>query len=423
MRRSSSGLWTLDSRLSYVVPIVYAAGANINRPLPILIFGASARAAAHSAVRAGMRPVCADLFGDVDLREAAEALPIERYPDDFRRVSESASASAWMYTGGLENYPQIVSAVSAGRVLWGNPASVLTKIRDPLRVYEVLRKAGQPAADVRADDDPPPPDDEWMLKPIGGAGGSGIRIWNSGAADSSTLLRPHYFQRRMTGLPCSAVFLATGQTAYLAGVTRQFVGTRVLGAAPFAYCGSLGPFRLPGPLRRELAETGRFLANAFRLRGLFGVDAMFDGRTIRLSEVNPRYTASVEVLEHALSLPLLDWHRRACELYETGSESLETDRRFVAAIERAEREQRKCVGKAIVFAVRDVVTPSLDAFRNLDADGLPAIADVPQVDSPLRRGQPICTVFAAGPERSICLRNLAERVRRVRRHISANGYS
>ena len=45
-------------------------------PHRLLILGASTRAAAAIAVRAGFDPVCADRFGDEDLRRIAEVIAI-----------------------------------------------------------------------------------------------------------------------------------------------------------------------------------------------------------------------------------------------------------------------------------------------------------------------------------------------------------
>src|SRR5262245_28665656 len=56
----------------------------------LLIFGASVRAAAFSALRAGMRPWCADLFADADLRGRCPAMQLPgRYPLDFLKLIDS----------------------------------------------------------------------------------------------------------------------------------------------------------------------------------------------------------------------------------------------------------------------------------------------------------------------------------------------
>src|SRR5215813_1264313 len=93
----------------------------------LLIFGASARAAAFSALRAGLRPWCADLFADTDLRACCPALALDpgSYPQGFVQAARQGPPGPWLYTGGLENRPDLVRRLARQRPLWGNDASVL----------------------------------------------------------------------------------------------------------------------------------------------------------------------------------------------------------------------------------------------------------------------------------------------------------
>src|SRR5262249_35644735 len=75
----------------------------------VLIVGASVRAAAFSALRAGLHPECADLFADADLQRRCPAVRVRgRYPHAFLEWIESAPSVPWLYTGGLENHPSLV---------------------------------------------------------------------------------------------------------------------------------------------------------------------------------------------------------------------------------------------------------------------------------------------------------------------------
>ena len=47
---------------------------------PLILVGASVRAAAHSAVRAGFQPVAIDLFGDLDLPPGCPWTAMGKYP-------------------------------------------------------------------------------------------------------------------------------------------------------------------------------------------------------------------------------------------------------------------------------------------------------------------------------------------------------
>src|SRR5262245_37770646 len=97
----------------------------------LLLFGASVRAAAFSALRAGLRPWCVDLFADADLSAICpcQALPPAEYPRGFLRACADGPPGPWMYTGGLENRPALVDALARLRPLWGNAGRVLRRAR------------------------------------------------------------------------------------------------------------------------------------------------------------------------------------------------------------------------------------------------------------------------------------------------------
>jgi len=91
----------------------------------LLILGASARAAAQSALRAGCRRVwAADLFADADLRACAEVVQVRDYPHGLEAAISQAPDGPWMYTGALENHPRLVDRLARLHPLLGCPGSV-----------------------------------------------------------------------------------------------------------------------------------------------------------------------------------------------------------------------------------------------------------------------------------------------------------
>src|SRR5262245_65865579 len=99
----------------------------------LLILGASARAAAFSALRAGLEPWCADLFVDADLgcRCAAHRVAALGYPEALEELARQAPPAPWLYTGGMEHYPDLVDRIAKRRPLWGNLGEVLRLARSP----------------------------------------------------------------------------------------------------------------------------------------------------------------------------------------------------------------------------------------------------------------------------------------------------
>src|SRR5436309_1085092 len=96
-------------------------------PSSVLILGASARAAAFSALRAGLRPWCADLFADADLLTRCPAVRVtaKDYVQVFLELASRKQPGPWMYTGGLENRSDLVGKIAERRPLWGNGPQTL----------------------------------------------------------------------------------------------------------------------------------------------------------------------------------------------------------------------------------------------------------------------------------------------------------
>src|SRR5260221_7119838 len=97
----------------------------------LIILGATARAAAFSAQRAGMRPWCVDLFSDADLARACPArrVGLDAFPAALIDALADAPDGPVIYTGGLENHPDLVECIH--RPLWGNTPDVLCRVRSP----------------------------------------------------------------------------------------------------------------------------------------------------------------------------------------------------------------------------------------------------------------------------------------------------
>ena len=90
---------------------------------------------------------------------------------------------------------------------------------------------------IRASPDGLPRDGSWLVKTGRGASGSGVAVLVDAAVGADT-----FFQQRVSGVPCSAVFAATGGKSELLGIVRQLVGETWLHARAFQYCGAIGPW-------------------------------------------------------------------------------------------------------------------------------------------------------------------------------------
>jgi predicted ATP-grasp superfamily ATP-dependent carboligase len=360
----------------------------------LLIVGASARAAAFSALRAGLHPWCVDLFADVDLQQRCAVTRLTgRYPEGFRRFIESDLPGPWMYTGGLENRPRLLQRWARCRPLWGNVNQPWGDSRNPEHVASVLRSAAMPAPDLRSAEKSLPEGGRWLLKPRRGAGGTGIRFWTP--KDESWDKNDVYCQEFIEGRSLSLLFLGGRDGTPLLGVTQQLVGETWLHAAPFRYCGSIGPLDPNLIQRPSLEELGDLLTLECFLDGLFGVDGVLRDGAFWPVEINPRYTASVEVLEHATGSAMLDWHAHVF-----------THRRL-PPLPMPAAQANRTIGKAILFARGDLHFPAdgpwMAELRSpKSVRELPAFADIPASGEHIEAGKPVLTFFAAADSVAAC---------------------
>jgi predicted ATP-grasp superfamily ATP-dependent carboligase len=351
----------------------------------LLIVGASARAAAFSALRAGLRPWCIDLFADDDLRARCVAVRVGAagYPGNLVDAVAQSPPGPWMYTGALENHPDLVLQLRKQRELWGNPDQVLRTIRSPRHLALLFHKAGIPHLRSLRQTRDRPVAGRWLKKPLSSAGGWGIAFHPEG--QEMPRVKGAYYQEYIEGDPNAAIYLGDGEGARLLGVSHQLTGVPALHASPFHYCGSIGPLLLELTLRQRFEQLGNLLAKSYRLRGLFGVDCVLCYSIPFPVEVNPRYTASVEVLEYATGLRALALHRRVFDPTAPAPPDPEPATDYV--------------GKAILFAREDVTVPgdgpwSSELEHPTSLFQLPLFADIPPDGQRVPKGWPILTFFA-----------------------------
>ncbi len=336
-------------------------GEGVSAPI-IGVVGASARAAVMSLARAGHSCWAVDLFNDRDLKRIAACArcPFADFPQAIPRLAEAFPPGPVMYTGGLENHPEVVRELARHRPLWGNGPEVLQGVRDPFE----LTNRGFPTPVAYAPGSPVPETDRWLLKWRRSSGGLGVRF----AVPGEIVPTGHYAQQFVEGPSMSAVFL----DQQMLGVTEQLIGTPWLHAKEFHYAGTIVG---AGSVSDDRLESIRRLR--FRLVGYFGIDFIMNCDAPFVVEVNPRYPASVEVLEHA------------------------------AHLDRA-------VGKAIYFAPHAFRFPRTGPWdADLDVPfnpwRLPGFADIPEPDEPMEAGSPVLTFFASGSTVASCREQLQSR--------------
>ena len=334
---------------------------------------------AESAARAGYAVTSLDAFGDLDQHRDVRALSLPRdvgvpfTVGAVVRAAETIETDVLAYLSPFENHPAAVERLARGRALWGNDASVLRRVRDPGVVSPSTRVSNR-----------------WLVKPRASGGGHGIDWWSPG----DPVPAGSHVQPFIDGEPGSIVFVANGNDLAPLGLTRQLVGETAFGASGFRYCGNI---LAGGEHAASAIRVARELTGELGLVGVNCIDFIARDAVAVPIEINPRWSASMELVERAYGVSVFGAHTAACTSRELPTFDLEQARATSAII-----------GKAIVFARHDVTCGDTNAWL-----GDTTVRDLPHPGEHIPAGRPVCTVFAAGVDVGACHAGLVARANRV----------
>jgi predicted ATP-grasp superfamily ATP-dependent carboligase len=343
----------------------------------VLIAAQSGRALAACARRGGYRPLVADMFGDLDTRELAEAC--ERVPGSLARGLSSGPLLASLdrlaagrrvigvVTGsGFEDRPRLLRSVASRHVLLGNPPDVVAAIKDPFRFAETCARAGVPHPEIRHDQ---PSEGAWIGKRAGGSGGVHVAIATRQAGTRQAGAQAgRYFQRRVRGEPVSAAFLAAQGACHVLGLSRQW--TDPAPHRPFRYGGASRPAPIASGRAAEIGNAVARLVSHTGLRGLNSADFLVHQDGLDLLEVNPRPGATLDIFADPGGA-LFRLHLDACK----------------GVLPDAGLAWPGAAAAATVYARTTICLPPDFAWPAWAADRQPP-------GEPVRVGAPFCTVLA-----------------------------
>jgi predicted ATP-grasp superfamily ATP-dependent carboligase len=232
-------------------------------------------------------------------------------------------------------------------------------------------------------------------------------LWRRGARV------PHdcYLEEFIDGTPGSVVFVASGGRAVPLGVFRQLIGEAPFGASGYRYCGNI---LVAAGGDTAVVDAACALAGAvseeFGLIGVNGIDFVAKQGVPHAIEVNPRWCASMELVEQAVGLSVFGAHAAACR--DGVLPDVDLVRAHCGSV---------AVGKAVVFARHDVVAGDTRAWLAEGNGG--DIRDVPRPGARIGAGRPVCTVFASGRDERECHASLVRRAGRIYAELTRFGDS
>lgn len=341
----------------------------------ILIAAISGRALAQSAHRGGYQALIADFFADQDAVQAAKdyvrlAGTLARGIEEDALLSALSALSARYHPlgivcgSGFEDRPQLLERIAERWRLFGNAAAIVAKVKDPKTLSAICCAAAIPVPDFCLAKPERPAD--WLAKRKGGAGGGHIRPAEKAIRDRI------YYQRKVPGVPISALFLADGARAFVLGFSSQWHSPTA--DKPYRYGGAAQPAILPARIAVSLTAAVVRLSAAAALIGLNSADFIVDGERFWLLEINPRPGATLDIFE--LTEPsLFSLHMAAC----TGQ------------LPSTPRYSGRARAAAIVYAENDIASFPALTWPHWAADR-------PQQGIAMKAGEPLCTVYACGAD-------------------------
>ena len=322
-----------------------------------------------------------DMFGDVDTRTQSNFQLLRNYPTDCISLLPDVQPDAICVTGAMENHPRVLQKLTTRTTLLAPAVDQIARMRDPLDLQAVLPSSSCRYPRTFASNQRLPQDKtRWLKKPIASAAGQGIHAFNTTHTSSPdpTMI----IQEQISGRSISVSFLMHPARTDVLGCTEQLLGHRELQANEFQYCGSIGPLHIPPSINKKLQELGQFLQHEYSLRGLIGVDLILHDDQLWLIEINPRYTASMELFESQFNRSMIQLH-------------LDSFSKHPATFNRIDHDNMH-YGKAVLFARETTQVPN--EFQSIWQAALncqqPTVADLPPIGAIVQAGHPLFTIFA-----------------------------
>lgn len=322
-----------------------------------------------------------------------------------------ARQGAWdslVYGSGFENRTDLLSVLlEGGRRLIGNSLESIEDVRDSVALAQALQRDGFHAPKTYLSDGRRPDlGRSWLIKPQKSGGGRGVRLKSPGESVPEGCVSQEY----IAGRQCSFTFVADGRESLVLGVTEQLTGTGSFNGREFGYAGSLFPLEVEESQQVFIAAAriAHWLTTGYGLRGLNGVDFIFDGEHCWVIEVNPRYSASMELLDLAYGVSLFKYHLLASEGKWQDVKQL-TGR---LPIEQSCCQPRSIWGKKVIYTHAMVrIRPLLSGQQNSEWEWAHkmhklGLRDLPFPGEIIPAGNPVATAVAQGWSREECLERL-----------------
>ena len=367
-------------------------------PKTLLVAGFATRHVAASAHRAGYIVYAVDCFCDSDLyayvKDADTFLENADLPHIVALACQKWDIDGILVTSGAESIT--VDAVP----VFGSSAECAARFCDKQQIQHFFEEHDIPRP-KQIDSASIEPGKQYLLKPLVGAGG-----WRNRAIHSQTDIdewvlefqAPFILQEYVSGIPASVCCVTTGKTARAIALNAQIIRDDPL--APFGFSGSYTPFIHPSS--SQMIHLAEKIALASGCIGIIGIDFIV-GDEIWAIEINPRFQATLETVERATGINLVQAHIDACN--GIISESIPLSPIY----------QKTCI-RRIMFADRHMTWPASSKAQN-PRDDLMRFSDIPQPQTIFEPGNVVISMYGTGTDLTTAEQDLHTSITIVHQYI------
>ena len=328
----------------------------------------------------------ADGFNDWDAARFGELAPNESmqgscFPQILRQY-RFAGDSPVIFCGPVEIEPSLIDKASKEFTVLNPTSSAVAMCRnlaflqeqalDGIRFPKVAFDSGGEGG--------------WLLKDSTSAGGVGVTDYTGSRCN-----RDRYRQKFIAGVSIGATFLSGDKTA-LMGLTRHIGQVKEFGQTGYLYGGLCYPAVVDESVTDCIGRFGERVSAAASLTGWWGADFILTQDGPYLLEINPRFTASMELIAAAHAIDLVD----------TQVAAIKGD-----MIKMIDSQMDGYRATAVCYAKEDCMFDGSHDWFELGA------RDIPHNGSAIKKGEPVISLYADAGSADDCSRLLKEQAARL----------
>ena len=346
----------------------------------IIIAAISSRIYIQAAFEAGFDVIAIDAFADVDTQAKCKQLfqvDVQNGQFDAQQLIATLNkidlshclnlCLGLCFGAGFEAQPDLLARISERIPLLGNTTQTVAACKNPqlLTDFCASNHIAMPVIQFTR----PINTLGWLQKKIGGSGGTHIKLVLPLEMLNNQVV---YYQKVQAGIPYSCLFLAHQKNSQVIGFNEQWCMPSSMpdSVQPYRFGGAVSHAELNEQVKKSISECVAKATVFFGLNGINSCDFLLHDSAIYFLEINPRLSATMG-LYTCKKGNLLTAHVQACE----------------GNLQRWPVVEKQAHAMHIVYA-------NDTAFVPVDMDWPDWVCDIPQPNSEIPVGAPICTVVA-----------------------------